>query len=80
MKPYCPVTSITSSSELSPPFTAPGCLSGCVRAAPSRLEVGLLKWERNPGIAELELGTENPPDPASKELGNILGAESSGWL
>lgn len=74
---YCPVTSITSSSELSPPFTELGYLSGWVKAAPSRLEVGLLKCERKPGVAELELGVENPPVPGRRVEGNMLGAESS---
>lgn len=38
---YCPVTSMTSSSELLAPFSAPGYLSW-LSAAPSRLEAGLL--------------------------------------
>lgn len=77
---YCPVTSMTSSSELSPPFSVFGCLSGWVRAAPNRLEVGLLKWERKLDVVELELGAGNPPDPERRGEGNILGSESNDWL
>lgn len=74
---YCPVTSITSSSELLPPFSEPRRLSGWERAAPNRLEVGLLNCERK--LVELELGTGNPPDPGMRGLGNILGSDSSDW-
>lgn len=74
---YCPVTSITSSSELLPPFSTPWCLSGWVRAAPNRLDVGLLKWERKLDVVELELGAGNPPDPERRGPGNILGSGSS---
>lgn len=77
LKCYCPVTSMTSSSELSPPFTELWCLSGWVKAAPSRLEAGLLKWERKPDAVELEFGAENPPVPGRRVVGNIVGAESS---
>lgn len=75
---YCPVTTITSSSssELSPPFIVLGCLSGWVRAAPKRLEVGLLKWGRKFDVEELELGVENPPDPGRRGVGNILDSGS----
>lgn len=38
---YCPVTSMTSSSEL-PPFSILWCPPGWVSAAPNRLELGLL--------------------------------------
>lgn len=72
---YCPVTSITSSSELLPPFSLSRRLSGWDRAAPNRLEVGLLNCERK--LVELELGRGNPPDPEMRELENILGSDSS---
>lgn len=74
---YFPVTSITSSSELLPPFSVVSHLSGWLRAAPSRLAVGLLNWERKLDVLELELGTGNPLDPERRGLGNNLGSESS---
>lgn len=55
-------------------------MSGWVRAAPSRLEVGLLKWERKLDVVEPELDVGNPPDPERRGAGNILCSESSDWL
>lgn len=75
---YCPITSMTSSSELLSPFSAPWSWSGWVSAAPSRLEVGLLKWERKLD-APPELDRGNPPEPGSRGLWNILGSESTDW-
>lgn len=74
---HCPVTSMTSSSELLPPFSVRvGCVSGRLNAAPSRLEV-----ERKLGVAELEAeaevgAEERVPPGCREELGNIL--EESG--
>lgn len=63
---------MTSSSELLPPFSARlGCVSGRVKAAPSRLEVerklGVVVVEAEPVEAE-----ESAPPGCSEELGNIL--------
>lgn len=52
-------------------------MSGWVRAAPRRLEVGLLKWERKLDELELELDVGNPADPERRGVENILGSESS---
>lgn len=79
-RPYCPVTSMTSSSELLPPFSALWCLSGWVSAAPSRLEVGLLKWERKPDEEVLGIEEGRVPDPERRCPGSILESGSNDWL
>lgn len=68
---HCPVTSMTSSSELLPPFSvASWWESGWLSAAPRRLEGEDGKWER-----KLEL----PPvlaGPPLRVLGYIVGSGS----